>query len=186
MPATTYWANSPSSVLQIHPRRDNFCSTPARVPSEYAQESENQVQRPAPAIASSMTIARKRPNLPDGRRWVSAGGTAIRVMSASLDSTTLSEPRLAAEMVGRGLIKNPRNPLIPIWYPKSKHSSCPGVALEGTAAGPEAQLQGRATIQGSRQTTKRPRFSHRIRRFESLTEWRARAIYNADWYLLLP
>src|ERR1035438_4068721 len=34
-----------------------------------------------------------------------------------------------------------------------------------------------------RQTTKRPRFSQRIRRFESLAEWRVRAIYNADWCL---
>jgi hypothetical protein len=28
-------------------------------------------------------------------------------------------------MVGRGLTKNPRNLLIALWYPKSKHGSCP-------------------------------------------------------------
>jgi hypothetical protein len=28
-------------------------------------------------------------------------------------------------MVGRGLTKNPRNPLKALWYPKSKNSSCP-------------------------------------------------------------
>jgi hypothetical protein len=29
------------------------------------------------------------------------------------------------QMVGRGLTKNPRNPLIALWYLKSKHGSCP-------------------------------------------------------------
>jgi hypothetical protein len=27
--------------------------------------------------------------------------------------------------MGRGLTKNPQNPLIALWYPKSKHGSCP-------------------------------------------------------------
>src|SRR6202142_683772 len=123
-PATTYWANSPSSVLQIQPRRENFCSTPARVPSEYAHERENQVQRPTPAIASSTTIMRKRANPahPRGRR--SDKGTSIGVMLSSLDERSQTERRLAAEL-GRGLTKNPRNPLMAIWYPKSKHRGCP-------------------------------------------------------------
>jgi hypothetical protein len=37
----------------------------------------------------------------------------------------LSDVIGSVQMVGRGLTKNPRNPLIALWYPKSKLGSCP-------------------------------------------------------------
>src|ERR1041385_9370357 len=37
--------SSPSQVLQIHPLCENFCSAPARWPSEYEKCSTTQVQR---------------------------------------------------------------------------------------------------------------------------------------------
>ena len=41
-----YSASSPSYVLQSQPFFENFCSTPARSPSEYAHDNENQVHSP--------------------------------------------------------------------------------------------------------------------------------------------
>src|SRR4030095_12826150 len=60
-PPTTYSASSPSYVLQIQPFFENFCNMPARSPSEYDQDSENQVHNAAITTTRTSRIMRMRP-----------------------------------------------------------------------------------------------------------------------------
>src|SRR4051794_20606093 len=81
-PPTTYCASSPSYVLQIQPLVENFCSTPARSPSEYDQDSENQVHNAVITTTRASRIPRMRPKRP--RRLTPKSSTAMCVPSAVL------------------------------------------------------------------------------------------------------
>lgn len=75
-------------------------------------------------------------------------------------SERLLRSRSACEHMG--LLKNPRKPLIPIRYPKSRFSSCPRSCPLRAELGKHSE--------------EHSRLSQRIRRFDSLTERRTRAI----------
>jgi hypothetical protein len=64
-------------------------------------------------MSSNSNIKNQRPAPPE-RRLPAILGTSILVIALA-----------AVHWWSRGLTKNPRKPLIAIWYPKSKRSSCP-------------------------------------------------------------